>query len=154
MAVLIYRLNHSWSHCFGYNVCFYFSVQGCMYSCLARAQEKECNCTEGKYRTVSGICSETSDGNAMPLFRFTIGLNKRWGAVRLRRVESSCLPQTWPGFDFGPCYPYVGHWVCCLFSLCPGGRFFSGFPVFLPPQKPWTKNGITKFKFHQGRRPA
>ncbi|XP_020626896.1 degenerin mec-4-like isoform X4 [Orbicella faveolata] len=38
-----------------------YSVQGCMYSCLARAQEKECNCTEGKFRTVSGICSEISD---------------------------------------------------------------------------------------------
>ena len=102
-----------------------------MYSCLARAQEKECNCTEGKYRTVSGICSETSDGNAMPLFRFAMGLNKRWGAAGLRRVESSCLPQTWPGFDFGPLLSICGP-LSLLFVLpLPRGTVFlrvSGFP--------------------------
>ncbi|KAL9988145.1 hypothetical protein ACROYT_G002553 [Oculina patagonica] len=37
-----------------------YSVQGCMYSCLARAQLAQCNCTEGKFRTAS-VCSETAE---------------------------------------------------------------------------------------------
>ena len=108
---------------------FCFSVQGCMYSCLARAQEKECNCTEGKFRTVSGICSETSDGNAMFLFRFTMGLNKRWGSRDCTMSRALASNKCGPGSISFPSYPYVD-WVCCFFSLCPEGfspcfRFYS-----------------------------
>ena len=35
-----------------------------MYSCLARAQMKLCNCTEGKFRLGKDICSETEEGMA------------------------------------------------------------------------------------------
>ena len=100
-----------------------------MYSCLARAQEEECNCTEGKFRTVSGICSETSDGNSMSLFRFTLGPKSRDWEQGCRSSESSCLPPMWPGFDSGP-LSYVGR-GCCLFSICSEG-FLRVF-VFFPP---------------------
>jgi len=38
-----------------------YSVQGCMYSCLARAQVDNCNCTEMKFPSGKGICSTTSE---------------------------------------------------------------------------------------------
>ena len=139
----LYRINHLWSHSFGYNVCFCFSVQGCMYSCLARAQEKECNCTEGKFRTVSGICSETSDGNALFLFRFTMGLNKRWGSRDCTVLRARRLEQMWPGIDFLSLLSVRG-----LFVLALSRGLFSVFSVLLPPQKTWTKTDISNFKFH------
>lgn len=37
-----------------------YSVQGCMYSCLAQAQLLTCNCSEGKFRLEKRICSEIS----------------------------------------------------------------------------------------------
>ena len=33
-----------------------------MYSCLARAQVENCNCTEMRFPSVKGICSTTSEG--------------------------------------------------------------------------------------------
>lgn len=33
-----------------------------MYSCLARAQVDNCNCTEMKFPSGKGICSTTSEG--------------------------------------------------------------------------------------------
>ena len=33
-----------------------------MYSCLARAQLKYCNCTEGKFQLDENVCSETAEG--------------------------------------------------------------------------------------------
>lgn len=35
-----------------------YTVQGCMYSCLAQAQITMCNCTEGKFRTGAKVCSD------------------------------------------------------------------------------------------------
>ncbi|XP_044180481.1 degenerin deg-1-like isoform X2 [Acropora millepora] len=35
-----------------------YTVQGCMYSCLAQAQTTTCNCTEGKFRTGAKVCSD------------------------------------------------------------------------------------------------
>ena len=72
-----------------------------MYSCLARAQEADCNCTESKYRTVSGTCSETSDGKAMFFLRFTMVLQaemgSRDGAVVRALASHCCGPSSIPG---------------------------------------------------------
>ena len=98
-----------------------------MYSCLARAQEKECNCTEGKFRTVSGICSETSDGNAMSIFKFTMGPKSRDGEQGCSSSESTSLPPIWPRFESGPGYM----WVEFVVSSRLAQRVFlwvSGFP--------------------------
>ncbi|KAJ7385275.1 ligand-gated sodium channel [Desmophyllum pertusum] len=38
-----------------------YSVQGCMYSCLARAEIDNCNCTEGKFRLGNQVCTEISE---------------------------------------------------------------------------------------------
>lgn len=38
-----------------------YSVQGCMYSCLARAQLDQCNCTQGKFPLGGSICLNTSE---------------------------------------------------------------------------------------------
>ena len=126
---------------------FYFFVQGCMYSCLARAQERECNCTESKYRTVSRICSETSDGKAMFLFRFTIGPTSRYGEQGCHSGENTRLPTMWPEFDFGPLSCISGSSLLLVLALLRGiFSRFSGFPLS-------TKTNISKFQFDQDRDP-
>ena len=123
-----------------------------MYSCLARAQEKECNCTEGKFRTVSGICSEISDGNAMFVFRFTMDPKSRDGNRDVALVRALASHQCGLGSIPAPCHMWVEFVVGSRLAHRVFLRFWFSSLHKNPGQN--STKVISKLQFHQDRGPA